>query len=308
MAILIILIIAVLLVAAGFRIVPQGSAYVIERLGKYKATWSSGPHVLIPGIDTVRRKVLIKEQVADFAPQPVITKDNVTMQIDSVVYFKVIDPELYAYGVENPIMAMENLTATTLRNIIGDMELDETLTSRERINGIMLSTVDAATDPWGIRCTRVEVKSITPPAAIRDAMEKQMKAEREKRAAILTAEGQKQAMILTAEGKKESAVLNAEAEKQATILAAEATKEAEIREAEGKAEAIRQIQKATAEGISAVKSAGADDAVIRLKSLEALTALGNGKATKIVVPSDIAGMAGTLAALKETVSDSQDGE
>lgn len=308
MAILIILIIAVLLVAAGFRIVPQGSAYVIERLGKYKATWSSGPHVLIPGIDTVRRKVLIKEQVADFAPQPVITKDNVTMQIDSVVYFKVIDPELYAYGVENPIMAMENLTATTLRNIIGDMELDETLTSRERINGIMLSTVDAATDPWGIRCTRVEVKSITPPAAIRDAMEKQMKAEREKRAAILTAEGQKQAMILTAEGKKESAVLNAEAEKQATILAAEATKESEIREAEGKAEAIRQIQKATAEGIAAVKSAGADDAVIRLKSLEALTALGNGKATKIVVPSDIAGMAGTLAALKETVSDSQDGE
>ena len=308
MAILIILIIAVLLVAAGFRIVPQGSAYVIERLGKYKATWSSGPHVLIPGIDTVRRKVLIKEQVADFAPQPVITKDNVTMQIDSVVYFKVIDPELYAYGVENPIMAMENLTATTLRNIIGDMELDETLTSRERINGIMLSTVDAATDPWGIRCTRVEVKSITPPAAIRDAMEKQMKAEREKRAAILTAEGQKQAMILTAEGKKESAVLNAEAEKQATILAAEATKEAEIREAEGKAEAIRQIQKATAEGIAAVKSAGADDAVIRLKSLEALTALGNGKATKIVVPSDIAGMAGTLAALKETVSDAHVGE
>ena len=308
MAILIILIIAVLLVAAGFRIVPQGSAYVIERLGKYKATWSSGPHVLIPGIDTVRRKVLIKEQVADFAPQPVITKDNVTMQIDSVVYFKVIDPKLYAYGVENPIMAMENLTATTLRNIIGDMELDETLTSRERINGIMLSTVDAATDPWGIRCTRVEVKSITPPAAIRDAMEKQMKAEREKRAAILTAEGQKQAMILTAEGKKESAVLNAEAEKQATILAAEATKEAEIREAEGKAEAIRQIQKATAEGIAAVKSAGADDAVIRLKSLEALTALGNGKATKIVVPSDIAGMAGTLAALKETVSDAHVGE
>ena len=308
MAILIILIIAVLLVAAGFRIVPQGSAYVIERLGKYKATWSSGPHVLIPGVDTVRRKVLIKEQVADFAPQPVITKDNVTMQIDSVVYFKVIDPELYAYGVENPIMAMENLTATTLRNIIGDMELDETLTSRERINGIMLSTVDAATDPWGIRCTRVEVKSITPPAAIRDAMEKQMKAEREKRAAILTAEGQKQAMILTAEGKKESAVLNAEAEKQATILAAEATKEAEIREAEGKAEAIRQIQKATAEGIAAVKSAGADDAVIRLKSLEALTALGNGKATKIVVPSDIAGMAGTLAALKETVSDAHVGE
>ena len=289
MAILIILIIAVLLVAAGFHIVPQGSAYVIERLGKYKATWSSGPHVLIPGIDTVRRKVLIKEQVADFAPQPVITKDNVTMQIDSVVYFKVIDPKLYAYGVENPIMAMENLTATTLRNIIGDMELDETLTSRERINGIMLSTVDA-------------------PAAIRDAMEKQMKAEREKRAAILTAEGQKQAMILTAEGKKESAVLNAEAEKQATILAAEATKEAEIREAEGKAEAIRQIQKATAEGIAAVKSAGADDAVIRLKSLEALTALGNGKATKIVVPSDIAGMAGTLAALKETVSDAHVGE
>lgn len=303
MLILIILIIIVVLIALGFRIVPQGGAYVVERLGKYLTTWNSGPHILIPGIDAVRRKVLIKEQVADFAPQPVITKDNVTMQIDSVVYFKVIDPELYAYGVENPIMAMENLTATTLRNIIGDMELDETLTSRERINGIMLSTVDAATDPWGIRCTRVEVKSITPPAAIRDAMEKQMKAEREKRAAILTAEGQKQAMILTAEGKKESAVLNAEAEKQATILAAEAQKEAEIREAEGKAEAIRQIQEATAEGIKAVKAAGADDAVIRLRSLEALEKLGDGRSTKIIVPSDLAGVAGTLAALKESIAD-----
>jgi len=301
MGIVIILIIAILIMVLGFRIVPQGSAYVVERLGKYLTTWNAGPHILIPGIDTVRRKVLIKEEVADFAPQPVITKDNVTMQIDSVVYFKVINPELYAYGVENPIMAMENLTATTLRNIIGDMELDETLTSRERINGIMLSTVDKATDPWGIRCTRVEVKSITPPAAIRDAMEKQMKAEREKRAAILTAEGQKQAMILTAEGKKESAVLNAEAEKQATILAAEARKEAEIREAEGKAEAIRQIQEATAEGIKAVKAAGADDAVIRLRSLEALEKVGDGNATKIIVPSDIAGLAGTLTALKDTV-------
>ncbi|MDD5850746.1 MAG: SPFH/Band 7/PHB domain protein [Galactobacillus timonensis] len=300
---LILIAVIIIILGLSIRIVPQGSAYVVERLGRYQATWNSGPHLLVPFIDTVRRRVLVKEQVADFAPQPVITKDNVTMQIDSVVYFKVIDPELYAYGVENPIMAMENLTATTLRNIIGDMELDETLTSRERINGIMLSTVDAATDPWGIRCTRVEVKSITPPAAIRDAMEKQMKAEREKRAAILTAEGQKQSMILTAEGKKESAVLNAEAEKQATILAAEARKEAEIREAEGKAEAIRQVQQATADGIKMIKDAGADETVIRLRSLEALEKVGDGNATKIIVPSDIANLTGTLTALKESVSD-----
>lgn len=300
---LILLAVIIIIIALSIRIVPQGSAYVVERLGRYQATWNSGPHLLVPLIDTVRRRVLVKEQVADFAPQPVITKDNVTMQIDSVVYFKVIDPQLYAYGVENPIMAMENLTATTLRNIIGDMELDETLTSRERINGIMLSTVDAATDPWGIRCTRVEVKSITPPAAIRDAMEKQMKAEREKRAAILTAEGQKQSMILTAEGQKESAVLNAEAEKQATILAAEARKEAEIREAEGKAEAIRQVQAATAEGIKMIRDAGADDSVIRLRSLEALEKVGDGKATKIIVPSDIANLTGMLASLKEAADD-----
>ena len=300
---LILIAVIIIILGLSIRIVPQGSAYVVERLCRYQGTWNSGPHLLVPFIDTVRRRVLVKEQVADFAPQPVITKDNVTMQIDSVVYFKVIDPELYAYGVENPIMAMENLTATTLRNIIGDMELDETLTSRERINGIMLSTVDAATDPWGIRCTRVEVKSITPPAAIRDAMEKQMKAEREKRAAILTAEGQKQSMILTAEGKKESAVLNAEAEKQATILAAEARKEAEIREAEGKAEAIRQVQQATADGIKMIKDAGADETVIRLRSLEALEKVGDGNATKIIVPSDIANLTGTLTALKESVSD-----
>ena len=297
------LILIVIYFVLAIRIVPQGSAYVIERFGRYRTTWEAGLHLKIPFMDGVRRRVLVKEQVADFAPQPVITKDNVTMQIDSVVYFKIVDAQLYAYGVENPIMAMENLTATTLRNIIGDMELDETLTSRERINSIMLATVDKATDPWGIRCTRVEVKSITPPAAIRDAMEKQMKAEREKRAAILTAEGQKQSMILTAEGKKESAVLNAEAEKQATILAAEAQKEKEIREAEGRAEAIRQVQKATAEGLEMIKGAKADDAVIRLKSLEALEKAADGQATKIIIPSELQTLAGTLAGLKETVKD-----
>ena len=238
-----------------------------------------------------------------FAPQPVITKDNVTMQIDSVVYFKITDPRLYAYGVENPIMAMENLTATTLRNIIGDMELDATLTSREAINSEMLQTIDLATDPWGIKVTRVELKNIQPPAAIREAMEKQMKAEREKRAAILTAEGEKQSMILTAEGKKESAVLNAEAEKQATILAAEAQKEKEIKEAEGKAEAIRQVQQAEADGIRMIKEAGADEAVIRLRSLETLAKAADGQATKIIIPSDIQSAAGLLAGLKESVKE-----
>jgi regulator of protease activity HflC (stomatin/prohibitin superfamily) len=299
----IVLIIILLLLLSCICIVPQGSAYVLERLGRYRATWGSGPHLKVPIIESVRRRVSVKEQVADFAPQPVITKDNVTMQIDSVVYFKVIDPKLYTYGVENPIMAMENLTATSLRNVIGEMELDETLTSREKINAVMLSAVDKATDPWGIRCTRVEVKSITPPAAIRDAMEKQMKAEREKRAAILMAEGEKQSMILTAEGQKESAVLKAEAEKEAMILAAEGQKEKEIREAEGKAEAIRQIQKANAEGIRMIKEAGADDAVIRMKSLDALEKMADGKSTKIIIPSELQSLAGTLAGLKETVAD-----
>jgi len=293
--IVVILIIAVL--AMGLNVVPQGSAYVIERLGKYCDTWNAGLHLKIPFVDRVARRVLLKEQVADFAPQPVITKDNVTMQIDSVVYFKILDPKLYAYGVENPIMAMENLTATTLRNIIGDMELDATLTSRESINSQMLQTIDLATDPWGIKVTRVELKNIQPPAAIREAMEKQMKAEREKRAAILTAEGQKQSAILEAEGEKESAVLKAEASKQATILAAEAQKEKEIREAEGQAEAIRAVQQATADGIRMIKDAGADEAVIRLKSLEAFAKAADGQATKIIIPSEIQ----NLAALAEGI-------
>ena len=296
--ILLIIIIAVILISC-IRIVPQASAYVIERLGIYRATWVAGLHFKVPVIDRVARKVLLKEQVADFAPQPVITKDNVTMMIDSIIYFRVVNPQLYAYGVENPIMAMENLTATTLRNIIGDMELDATLTSRERINASMLQTIDEATDPWGIKVTRVELKNIMPPAAIKDAMEKQMKAEREKRAAILTAEGEKQSMILEAEGKKESAVLNAEAEKQATILAAEAEKEKEIREAEGKAQAILEIQRATADGIKMIKDAGADDAVIKLKSLEAFSKAANGQATKIIIPSEIQGLAGLVEAARE---------
>ncbi len=283
------------------NIVPQESAYVVERLGKYHTTWNAGIHLRIPFVDRIACRASLKEQVADFAPQPVITKDNVTMRIDSVVYFKVMNTHDYAYGVENPIMAMENLTATTLRNIIGDMELDATLTSREQINSIMLKTIDLATDPWGIKVTRVELKNIEPPAAIREAMEKQMKAEREKRAAILTAEGEKQSMILTAEGQKESAVLAAEANKQATILAAEAQKEKEIREAEGKAEAIRNVQKATADGLQFIKDAKADDAVIKLKSLEAFSAAANGTATKIIIPSEIQSLAGLAEGLKEVI-------
>lgn len=293
-----IVILAVLAIAC-IVIVPQESQYVVEFFGKYQDCWKAGLHFKIPGAQRIVRKVLMKEQVADFAPQPVITKDNVTMQIDSVVYFRITDAKLYAYGVENPIMAMENLTATTLRNIIGDMELDATLTSRESINSQMLETIDFATDPWGIKVTRVELKNIQPPAAIRESMEKQMKAEREKRAAILTAEGEKQSMILQAEGRKESAVLNAEAEKTAMILRAEAEKEREIREAEGKAEAIRKIQEATAEGIRLVKDAGADEAVLKLKSYEAFTAAANGQATKIIVPSELASITGLVSAVKE---------
>ncbi len=304
---IVIWIIAVLVILALIfscaNIVPQENAYVVERLGKYLATWDAGLHFKIPVVDHITRRVLLKEQVADFAPQPVITKDNVTMQIDSVVYFKVMNPHDYAYGVENPIMAMENLTATTLRNIIGDMELDATLTSREAINSQMLQVIDNATDPWGIKVTRVELKNIQPPAAIREAMEKQMKAEREKRAAILTAEGEKQSMILTAEGRKESAVLEAEAKKQATILAAEAQKEKEIREAEGRAEAIKAVHSATAEGLKAIKDAGADDAVIKLKSLEAFQAAANGQATKIIIPSELSGLAGLAKGVAESMKD-----
>lgn len=299
MPVLIVLAVLVIILLCSIRIVPQANAYVIERLGRYKSTWSAGIHILIPILDRISRKVLIKEQVADFAPQPVITKDNVTMQIDSIVYFKIFNPQLYTYGVENPIVAIENLTATTLRNIIGDMTLDETLTSRDQINSKMLETIDAATDPWGIKINRVELKNINPPAAIRESMEKQMKAEREKRAAILTAEGEKQSMILEAQGRKESAVLNAEAEKQATILAAEAQKEKEIKEAEGKAEAIRAIQDANAYGIEKLKQAGADMTVLRLKSLETLEKVADGQATKIIVPSEIQNLAGLVESVKE---------
>ncbi|MEE8807478.1 MAG: SPFH domain-containing protein [Lactimicrobium sp.] len=300
---LVLIVIIIALISSCIKIVPQANAYVIERLGKYQSTWNPGVHFKAPFIDRVARKVLLKEQVADFAPQPVITKDNVTMQIDSVVYFKIADPKLYAYGVENPIMAMENLTATTLRNIIGDMELDATLTSRESINGQMLSTIDSATDPWGIKVTRVELKNIQPPAAIREAMEKQMKAEREKRAAILNAEGEKQSMILQAEGTKESAVLKAEAEKQATILKAEAEKQNQILLAEGKAEAIRKVQEATAQGIEMIKNAGADDAVIKLKALDSFARAADGQATKIIVPSEIASLAGLAKGITETMKE-----
>ena len=300
---LVILIIAVCILASCIKIVPQAHAYVVERLGAYQGTWNVGLHVKVPFIDRVARRVNLKEQVCDFAPQPVITKDNVTMQIDSIVFFMITDPRLYAYGVENPVMAIENLTATSLRNIIGDMELDQTLTSRETINTKMRSQLDIATDPWGIKVTRVELKNITPPAAIRDAMEKQMKAERERREAILRAEGEKRSTVLVAEGKKESQILTAEAEKQATILAAEADKEKQIKEAEGRAEAIRAVQQATADGIRMIKDAGADEAVLTIKSLEAFTQAADGKATKIIIPSQIQGIAGLANSLKEVMTD-----
>ena len=300
---IILILIVISLFVSMINIVPQEHAYVIEKLGKYSATWNAGFHLKMPIIERVSRKVLLKEQVADFAPQPVITKDNVTMMIDSVVYFKVMNPHDYAYGVENPIMAMENLTATTLRNIIDNMELDTTLTSRETINEQMLQIIDLATDPWGIKVTRVELKNIQPPTAIREAMEKQMKAEREKRAVILNAEGEKQAMILKAEGDKESKVLEAEANKQATILAAEAEKEKRIQEAEGQADAIMKVQQATADGLKAIKDAKADDAVIKLKSLEAFAAAANGQATKIIIPSEIQSVAGLAKGIVESVKE-----
>ncbi len=300
-AFVIFLVVVLVILASCIKIVPQTQAFVIERLGGYKCTWSVGLHFKVPIIDKVARRVILKEQVVDFAPQPVITKDNVTMRIDTVVFFQITDPKYYAYGVENPIMAIENLTATTLRNIIGDLELDQTLTSRETINDKMRVSLDVATDPWGIKVKRVELKNIIPPAAIQDAMEKQMKAERERREAILKAEGEKTSTILVAEGKKESAILDAEAEKEAAILRAEAKKEATIREAEGQAEAILAVQKANADGIRFIKEAGADDAVIQLKSLEAFAKAADGQATKIIIPSEIQGMAGTLKALAETV-------
>ena len=305
---LVIAIVVLLILSSCIRIVPQAQALVVERLGAYLETWSVGVHFKVPFIDRVAKRVILKEQVVDFAPQPVITKDNVTMKIDTVVFFQITDPKLFAYGVENPIMAIENLTATTLRHIIGDLELDQTLTSRETINTKMRSALDVATDPWGIKVNRVELKNIIPPAAIQDAMEKQMKAERERRESILRAEGEKKSTILVAEGKKESAILEAEAEKEAAILRAEAQKEKMIREAEGEAEAILKVQKAEADGLRFIKEAGADNAVLQLKSLEAFAKAADGKATKIIIPSEIQGIAGLVKGLTEVGTDVQKAE
>ena len=300
---LVIAIVVLLILSSCIRIVPQAQALVVERLGAYLETWSVGVHFKVPFIDRVAKRVILKEQVVDFAPQPVITKDNVTMRIDTVVFYQITDPKMFCYGVANPIMAIENLTATTLRNIIGDLELDQTLTSRETINTKMRASLDVATDPWGIKVNRVELKNIIPPAAIQEAMEKQMKAERERREAILIAEGQKKSTILVAEGKKQSAILDAEAEKQAAILRAEAQKERMIKEAEGQAEAVLKVQNANAEGIRMIREAGADEAVLTLKSLEAFAKAADGKATKIIIPSDIQGIAGLASSLKEIVTD-----
>ena len=299
-----ILIIAILvLLVSCIKIVPQSMVFVVERLGSYYQTWENGLHFKVPFLDHIAKKVSLKEQVVDFKPQPVITKDNVTMQIDSVVFYQITDAKLFTYGVERPISAIENLTATTLRNIIGELELDHTLTSRDVINTKITTTLDTATDKWGIKVNRVELKNIVPPAAIRDAMEKQMKAERERREAILIAEGEKKSTILVAEGKKESAILDAEAEKQAAILRAEAQKEATIKEAEGQAEAILKVQQANADGLRFLKEAAADDAVIQLKSLEAFAKAADGKATKIIIPSEIQSLAGLVKSLTEVGAD-----
>ena len=301
---LIILIVLILLVLAScVKIVPQAQAFIVERLGGYQGTWDVGMHFKVPFIDRVAKRVNLKEQVVDFDPQPVITKDNVTMQIDTVVFFQITDPKLFTYGVESPIMAIENLTATTLRNIIGDMELDQTLTSRETINTQMRASLDVATDPWGIKVNRVELKNILPPAQIVDAMEKQMKAERERRESILKAEGEKKSLILVSEGKKQSAILDAEAEKQAAILKAEAAKEKMIREAEGEAEAIRKVQQANAEGIRLIKEAGADQAVLALNSFEAMEKVADGKATKIIIPSELQNLSAAVKAAVEVAKD-----
>ncbi len=302
MTILIIVIAIIALIIANIKIVSQANAFVIERLGAYKATWGTGLHLKVPFIDKIVKKVSLKEQVIDFPPQPVITKDNVTMQIDTVVYFQITDPMLYTYGVMRPIQAIEVLTATTLRNIIGELELDQTLTSRDIINSRLRSVLDEATDPWGIKVHRVELKNILPPREIQDAMEKQMKAERERRESILRAEGEKKSAILVAEGKKESAILAAEAEKQAAILRAEAIKEAKVREAEGEAEAIIKVQEATALGLKKLNEAAPTDAVIKIKSLEAFAAAADGQATKIIIPSEIQGLAGLVEGITETVN------
>ena len=299
---IVLVVLALWILASCIRIVPQAHAVIVERLGGYLTTWSVGVHIKMPFVDHVARNVILKEQVVDFAPQPVITKDNVTMRIDTVVFYQITDPKLYCYGVQNPIMAIENLTATTLRNIIGDLELDSTLTSRETINTKMRATLDEATDPWGIKVNRVELKNIIPPTEIQNAMEKQMKAERERREAILRAEGEKKSSILRAEGHKESMILEAEAEKEAAILNAEAKKEATIREAEGQAEAILKVQRATADGLRAIREAGADEAVIKLKSLEAFEKAADGKATKIIIPSEIQNLAGLVTSIKEVAA------
>ena len=298
---IVLLVIVVLLLCSCLRVVRQANAYVIERLGTYTATWGVGLHMMMPVIDKVARRVSLKEQVADFPPQPVITKDNVTMRIDTVLFFQITDPKLYCYGVENPLAAIENLTATTLRNIIGALELDQTLTSRETINSKMRATLDEATDPWGIKVNRVELKNIMPPAAIQEAMEKQMKAERERREQILRAEGEKKSAILVAEGEKEAKILRAEAEKQAMILAAEADKEATIRRAEGNAQAIVEVQKANADGIKLLNESAPTEQVLTIKSLDAFMKAADGRATKLIIPSDIAGIAGLVSSLTETV-------
>ena len=299
--VIILVFIAIIIICSTIKIVPQAHAYVIERLGTYCGTWSVGLHMKMPIIDKIARRVTLKEQVVDFAPQPVITKDNVTMRIDTVVFFQITDPKLFCYGVENTIMAIENLTATTLRNIIGDLELDQTLTSRETINTKMRATLDEATDPWGIKVNRVELKNIIPPAAIQDAMEKQMKAERERREQILKAEGEKKSAILIAEGNKQSVILEAEAEKQSQILRAEAKKEATIREAEGQAQAILAVQQANADSIRLLNESAPSNQVLTIKSLEAFAKAADGKSTKIIIPSDIQGVAGLATSLSELV-------
>ena len=300
---IVLLVVVVIVMISCVNVVPQAHAYVVERLGGYQATWDVGIHFKVPFIDRIAKRILLKEQVVDFPPQPVITKDNVTMRIDTVIFYQITDPKLFAYGVDNPIVAIENLTATTLRNIIGDLELDETLTSRETINTKMRASLDSATDPWGIKVNRVELKNIIPPAEIQDAMERQMKAEREKRESILRSQGEKESAILVAQGKKEAAILDAEAEKQAAILRAEAKRESMIREAEGQAEAIKTVQQASADGIRMLNDAQASKEVLQLKSLEAFSKAADGKATKIIIPSEIQGIAGLAKSVTEIAVD-----
>ena len=302
-AIFIVVLFVLIVLVSNIKIVPQATTYVIERLGAYKCTWSTGMHFTVPLLDRVAKKISLKEQIADFKPQPVITKDNVTMQIDTIVFFQVTDSKLYTYGVEHPIIAIENLTATTLRNIIGELELDHTLTSRDMINSKITSLLDIATDKWGIKVNRVELRNIIPPREIQDAMEKQMKAERERRESILRAEGEKRSQILVAEGEKQSAILHAEAEKESAILHADAVKEAKIREAQGEAEAILMVQKARADGIRLLNDANPTPAILSLKGIEAFEKAADGKATKIIIPSEIQSLAGMATSLKEIIKE-----